>query len=927
MNLDANGFHKPAPQFRPWTRWWWPGGDVKLQELLREVKLLADTMFGGVEIQPFSSGINPKTLNDPTSPIYDYDNPAYYEKLVAVIEAAQQHGIQIDLTMGSGWPAGGKFVPLEDNVDTLLYGETTVTRAVDMPVPPPIMPFAYAVYTPGSVLPLLRGREWVQTLTYHPETARVVAVVAAKIVENGRSPDPSVLTDTMRLDLASAIDISDHVRDGHLQWQTPSSGSWQVIAIYTMPSGSRQLITAQMGETYAVDPFDSAAIERYYENWIGKHPELLKFAGTTLRALFSDSYEYFAQRHFSDDFIETFRENRGYDITPLLPAVFQAARDQFFFFFSGLRSAPDFSFGEVSKRIIHDYDLTISDLFFKHWYPASRQWIEKKNLQFRQQGYNPPLDVIKAAGAASIPETEGGKELWLKRVASGGHLYGRPLITAEAFVFLPQGGFALTPQDYKQGIDLLMTSGVNQIIYHGTPYQWDASGYGEIGWSPFISPHGAIDISTNISEADVFWKYQAEINTYAARLQMLLRQGKPDADLVVYLPLFDDPDNPRFLTALQTLDASGYTWEWVNDELLMGAQWTDGGLQVGEMVFQGLVLPNVQAIPVETVENLANLAQAGAPIAIFGSKPNQQPGYLNYQEHDRAVEQFVEMIVNQSSSLYAADAEALLKFVENLPPGIISYAPNLALRCIRRSLEDGGGIAFMRNTTKDAMTFQLRVDPAWEVFYWLDAATGNIFAADVTAGEVTGWLPGFGAIAFMGSPEAIFPAGELTQGNPVAEPAVIEAIPLINWTLEITGEDVIGGRVSSSGDVLGDWREREGLLYVSSPGIYRTQTHLDQVGQRCILDMGDVFAAADVTVNGQPAGRATFSPYQVDITPFLRPGENAIEILVTPALRNRLIGKALSGDPEYAQFRGGFMGPSKPIASGLVGPVKLNIIA
>src|SRR5262249_47001941 len=152
------------------------------------------------------------------------------------------------------------------------------------------------------------------------------------------------------------------------QWQPPSAGEWQVVAIYTMPSGSRQIITAQVGQTYVVDPFDSAAIQRYYENWIGQHPELLKFAGKTLRALFSDSYEFFPQRHFSDDFIEMFRANRGYDITPFLPAVFQPARDQFFFFFSGLRSAPDFSFGDVSKRLIHDYDRTISDLFFKHWY-------------------------------------------------------------------------------------------------------------------------------------------------------------------------------------------------------------------------------------------------------------------------------------------------------------------------------------------------------------------------------------------------------------------------------------------------------------------------------------------------------------------------------------------------------------------------------
>ncbi len=930
MNLDGisiSEFRTPSPEYRPWTRWWWPGGDVELGELLREVKLLADTMFGGAEIQPFTAGMSQKTLNDPTSAVYDYDSPAYYEKLAAVIEEARKNSIQIDLTMGSGWPAGGKFVPLDDNVDTLLYGEMTVTRAVNMPVPAPIMPFAYALFTQESTMPLLRGREWVQTLTYHPEAVRLVVVVAARIAENGRSPDPSVLTDTMELDLPTALDITDCVSDGYLQWQPPSPGTWQVIAIYTMPSGSRQLITAQIGETYAVDPFDSAAINRYYENWLGKHPELLEFAGTTLRALFSDSYEYFPQRHFADDLIEMFRANRGYDITPFLPAVFQPARDQHFFFFSGLRTAPDFSFGEISKRIIHDYDLTISDLFFKHWYPVSRQWIEDKNLQFRQQGYNPPLDVIKAAGEASIPETEGGNELWLKRVASGGHLYGRPLITAESFVFLPQGGFALTPQDYKQGIDLLMTSGVNQIIYHGTPYRWDEPGYGEIGWSPFISPHGAIDITANFSEADVFWKYQTDINLYAARLQALLRQGKPDADLVVYLPLFDKPDDPKFAFALQTIDANGRTWEWVNDELLICAEWTDSGLKVGEMLFQGVVLPNVQSLPVAVAESLARLAKAGSPIVIFGQRPTQQPGYLNYQANDRAVANLAETIISQISSAYAADVDSLATCVQNLPVGKISYAPNPSLRCIRRKLENGY-ISFLRNTTEDATNFKFVVDSSLSVGYWFDALSGNVYSAQVVDGQVTGWLPGFGSIALVCSSEALFAASELTDGNPVAEPVLTESIPLADWKLEITGQDVPGGQVTIAADGLGDWRTREGLLHVSSPGVYTTQLRLKalEANKQYVLDLGEVFAAAEVKVNGQAAGHAIFSPYQVDVTEYLRAGDNVMEITVTPSLRNRLIGKALRGDPEYAQFRGGFIGPSNPVPSGLVGPVTLKII-
>ena len=711
-NFSKTTFQTPPAPYRPWTRWWWPGGDVELGELLREIDMFADTFFGGVEIQPFTAGMDPKTRDDHTAAIYDYDSPAYYTKLLAVLEAAKRRDLQVDLTMGSGWPPGGPFVPLEDNVDMLLYGEATVTRAVDMPVPPPIMPFAYAVYSPDSVLPLLKGREWTQTLSYRPEEARLVNVVAAKIVDNGRSPDPSVLTDTILLDIASATDITPHVRTGHVQWTPPAGGAWQIIALYTMPSGSRTLLSAVSAENYAVDPFDTQAIISYFENWIGKHPELLVHAGTILRALFADSYEYFPQRHFADDLLDTFRANRGYDVTPFLPAVFQPARDQHFFFFSGLKAAPDFSFGDASRRIIYDYDLTVSDLFFNHWYPATRAWIEGHDLAFRQQGYNPPLDVMRAAGAATIPETEGGNECTLKRVTSGGHLYGRPLISAESFVFLPKGGFAMTPQDYRQGIDLLMTSGVNQLIYHGTPYRWKQPGYGEIGWSPFVSPYGPTNISTNISEADPFWKYQLDVNVYAARLQLLMQTGAPDADWLIYLPLFDNPDDARFKPAVDALNAAGRTWEWVNDDLLTQAEWTQAGLRIGAMTFQGVVLPDIAAMPLPAAEALAALARAGLPVAVYGQAPAQQPGFLDHIKNDRAVARHMQTVVDQPSSASFTDTHQLAQLIEGLPAGPISYAHNPSLRAIRRTLGDGRHLVFFRNTAAQATRFTLEIDPS-----------------------------------------------------------------------------------------------------------------------------------------------------------------------------------------------------------------------
>ena len=58
------------------------------------------------------------------------------------------------------------------------------------------------------------------------------------------------------------------------------------------------------------------------------------------------------------------------------------------------------------------------------------------------------------------------------------------------------------------------------------------------------------------------------------------------------------------------------------------------------------------------------------------------------------------------------------------------------------------------------------------------------------------------------------------------------------------------------------------------------------------------------------------------------PGCPAMAPLPLCVARNRLYGKALAGDAEYAQFLGGgHFAQVGPVASGLAGPVTLQIEA
>jgi hypothetical protein len=107
---------------------------------------------------------------------------------------------------------------------------------------------------------------------------------------------------------------------------------------------------------------------------------------------------------------------------------------------------------------------------------------------------------------------------------------------------------------------------------------------------------------------------------------------------------------------------------------------------------------------------------------------------------------------------------------------------------------------------------------------------------------------------------------------------------------------------------LGDWSTNESLLSYSGGAWYRKTVEVPGAGQVC-LDLGDVVASAEVRVNGQLAGIKVAPPWQLDITSFVKPGVNRIEVLVCNTLANHYTTVP-------TRYRGS-------IRSGLLGPVAI----
>ena len=103
-----------------------------------------------------------------------------------------------------------------------------------------------------------------------------------------------------------------------------------------------------------------------------------------------------------------------------------------------------------------------------------------------------------------------------------------------------------------------------------------------------------------------------------------------------------------------------------------------------------------------------------------------------------------------------------------------------------------------------------------------------------------------------------------------------------------------GGPTSVTFAKLDDWSKRseDGIKYYSGAATYRTTFKYNAPGAKStvLLDLGGVAVMAEVKLNGKSVGIVWKPPYRVDITDYVKRGDNALEVKVANLLINRMIG-------------------------------------
>lgn len=952
--IDWQQLNDPDIAYFPWARWWWPGADVEPSAIASQLAIIREAGFGGVEIQAFKVGMSSIDDDAILKRVNAFGSEQFYQALGGAMEVASQLGMQVDVNHGSGWPAGGPQVSLTETLQSLQFTEQQVQGPArkQIAIPRPradLDDYFFAL----AELSIFGGEDF---YNFPAASAKLMHVNAYRVSGGERKANPLSVNDQLQLQASSVVDLSDRVRSGRVEWDIPE-GDWAIVATWIMPNGSAPILVAKEHSGFVLDHLRRDVVLGSYDYLFGEQAGLDKWYGRGFRGIFNDSLEFTVNRLATEEIFEQFFQRRGYRIEPYLASLAEMGADNFYFReVLGIRPLPEYALEFDTSRIRYDYKKTISDLVIEEFVETSRQWAEGRGMTSRGQTYGMDVDVLRGLGANSIPETEqlfaGGGEAGLKLPAAAALLYGHELVSAESFVWANRS-HGTTPRKVKAAADKLFLSGVNHIIYHGIPYQWNVLGgeahFGRGGWFPFSSPDSSRStFSSLISPLNPMWEGFTQVNRYIARAQQLLRGGAADVDVLIWYPFIGFPSsygespvlkseplaNGRFPDAeppageihgllgdkfdgagddhrvewlellapvTTSLNRLGYTWNWFGEHALLNNKLEVGRTASGSR-YQLLVVPNVERMSAEAAEAMLALQNAGQQLVLLGALPESVPGFYKLDENNARLTSALDELL-AAGALHIHDVAELRPALASLNRYLAHPVGDTTLRYVRR-IEGATEIRFIANQTAEPVSESLRLDPSSE-HWWFDPMSGDRWPVKRGDHEAVITLAGYESRLLVSGREI-----SETSAPVMCRPEVARASQAVTtWSVPELGNQLV------------DWRSEPEVVTRDAPLQHSATVNLDRQPSSMSLDLGLVHGVATVSVNGNQPMLVAAPPFQVDISDQVIAGSNSIVITVTQALRNHLISQGEAGDARYqqmAQFQGQYQ------AGGLIGPVVLR---
>ena len=967
------GFVTPPESARPWVYWVWMDGNLTKDGITADLEAMKRAGIGGMIIMEVNVGI-------PQGPV-EFMSPVWRQHFKHVVKEAERLGLEISLITGPGWTgSGGPWVNPEQGMKhivgmpTIVNGprryDDTLARPLRRPaffgdglLPPAqeqeknayyrdLMVLAYPTPAPSVPIPAIDEKAFYTRAPYSSQPT-----VPSFFPTFAQYPAPVAGT---TIDPARVIDITgSYGADGKLHWDVPA-GSWTIMRLGAASTGANTRPAPVPGLGLECDKLDTNALNAHFDAFFGTlireiGPRDISAQGGW-KMVHIDSWEMGAQ-NWTGAFRQEFRQRRGYDLLPYLPAITGAV--------VGSR--------EISERFLWDLRQTVQELVLQNHAGHLKTLGQRHGFTLSIEPYdmNPTSDM-SLGSVADVPMCE----FWMYgfhtsysviEATSIAHTTGRSVVGAEAFTSGDTEHWDAWPGSMKVLGDWAFAQGVNRFVFHRYQHQpWNTVKPGMT-----MGPYGV-----HWERTQSWWDLAPGYHTYLSRAQFMLRQGLAVAD-VCFLVGEGAPQvfqAPRSALRGNPPDRTGYRFDACAPDVLMArASVSDGDIVFPDgMRYRVLVLPDRETMTPALLRKVRELVAAGA--TVIGPPPLRSPALSGYPTCDDEIAALTHELWGpcdgvavtehafgagkvvwvrqdarakrgevQDPSSYtptplfrleasntAMDAGAVRErrhddgtgaveqeqygdysIVETVlrSRGIpVDFASDATLRFGHRRVDDAE-IYFVANPSDIAVSAECTFRVAGKRPECWDAVTGSmrmIQDYSVAGGRTTAKIrfePRQSFFIVFSAPAEKEPARRMITESILAH--------RIDGPWDVTFGPGWAGPGTVRLEALTDWstNRMDSIRYFSGIATYRKVFDLPmplhggkQKGDVSI-DLGVVHDMARVRLNGKDLGIVWTPPMRVSADGALRARGNVLEIDVANRWRNRLVGdERLAADAEYGPY-------------------------
>lgn len=906
--LSANeletGFASPPRDARPLGWWHWINGNVTIEGIDADLEAAKTAGMGGVQMFDVE-------IYAPPGPVR-YGSDAWFAHVHHAIRRAAALGLEFHVMNTPGWSAsGGPWVTPQLSMKRLVWSETNIAGgAVSASLPRPDLTLAY----PERAVPTQPFYADVAVIAV-PATAPRVADIEKKIGW-GRKP---ITRDTRALAGIPAdrvIILSGEMDSaGRLKAKLPR-GNWTVLRFGYTTTGKTNHPAQPEGHGLEIDKFDAKAVAFQFDRSMGRMiREAGPLAGTTFNAILFDSFEG-GYQNWTAAMPAEFSRLKGYSLLRWLPVLTGRVVES----------------SAASEAVLWDFRHVIEELIAENYFGTMHRLAARHGMKIYSESQGGPVTPMSANRHVDVPMNEfwmpdaAPRAASIRMTTSAATFLGRKMVAAEAFTATPENGrFQNTPASLKRAGDHAFALGLNRFAFHSFTHQpvtAAAPGFG-------LGRYG-----THFGRLNTWWPYASAWIEYVSRSQFLLQQGTRVADVCFLV----DEDLGYALPKSIVDSLPGHDFEVAYPADVRAMQVESGVLKhPNGAAFRLLVTPEPQTshgwvAEIATLRKLVSLVRAGATLS--GPAPAAPAGLNDLarrEEFDRLVGDLWGGLPVRgfkrvgAGKVYAGHAPAEILRAEQVAPDLQWDAPMAQLRYLHRRTDDAD-IYYVFNYSDQPRRARLDLRTSDRVPEIWDAMRGTRADAPMFERTPTGvsvpvqfepwgstflvlrkpmaarWVVGTetAGLNLLDRPGTLLTqarSAQLKLSDGSIRKTSLPALPAPvaidrGWQLAFPALGVAG--TPRSIDRLASWTESPdpAIRYHSGTGIYRTSIELPAktAGAIAMLDLGRVADIARVRVNGRDAGIAWSPPFRLDVTRYLRPGANTLEVQVANRWVNRLIG-------------------------------------